>query len=210
MGSEMCIRDSSRSRRRRRRRRQRMTRVTRYLAGAAVVSLLTVGMAACGSGEPAAPEVPTDSPAAAIATAVPPDAAQPATSEPQAPTNTSATAATSAPAATSTSPAAPATEAPTAAATASVTQSPADPPAATSPPPAATEAPTAGVVPADTPAPATDTALPPIEAPVADVGTRVGETPPAFAMDLADGSRIESADIVGSGKPVFMMYFATW
>ena len=190
-----------------------MKRATRYLAGAAVVSLLTLGMAACGSGEPAGPAVPTHFPTSAIAAAAPPAVAQPATSEPQAPTNTSATAATSAtsaPAATSTSPAAPATEAPTAAATASVTQAPADPQAATSPPVAATEAPTAGAVPADTPAPATDTALPPIEAPVADVGTRVGETPPAFAMDLADGSRIESADIVGSGKPVFMMYFATW
>jgi len=62
----------------------------------------------------------------------------------------------------------------------------------------------------DTPAPATDTVPPPIEAPVADVGNEVGETPPAFAMDLSDGSRIESADIIGSGKPVFMMYFATW
>ena len=43
-----------------------------------------------------------------------------------------------------------------------------------------------------------------------DVGTNVGETPPAFAMALADGSTLESASIVGSGKPVFMVYFATW
>ena len=43
-----------------------------------------------------------------------------------------------------------------------------------------------------------------------DVGTDVGETPPAFTMTLADGSTLESASIVGSGKPVFMVYFATW
>ena len=49
-----------------------------------------------------------------------------------------------------------------------------------------------------------------MEAPAADVGNEVGETPPAFVMDLADGSRIESADVVGGGRPVFMHYFATW
>ena len=48
------------------------------------------------------------------------------------------------------------------------------------------------------------------EAPAVDVGTQVGETLPAFAMDRFDGSRIESGEIVGTGRPVFMMYFATW
>jgi hypothetical protein len=29
-------------------------------------------------------------------------------------------------------------------------------------------------------------------------------------MTLADGATLESASIAGSGRPVFMMYFATW
>ncbi len=80
----------------------------------------------------------------------------------------------------------------------------------TTPTPAATEAATAAAAPTDTPAPAPPTAPAATEAPAFDVGNQVGETPPAFAMDLSDGSRIESAAIVGSGRPVFMMYFATW
>ena len=60
---------------------------------------------------------------------------------------------------------------------------------------------------------ATDTPAPDptaTQAPKAEVGTDVGETPPAFTMTLADGTNVESASIIGSGKPVFMVYFATW
>lgn len=61
--------------------------------------------------------------------------------------------------------------------------------------------------------PATDTPPPPptaTETPAVDVGSEVGQTPPAFAMTLADGSTVESASIIGAGKPAFMVYFATW
>ena len=67
--------------------------------------------------------------------------------------------------------------------------------------------------PATAPAAATDTPAPAptaTQTPAVDIGTGVGETPPAFTMTLADGSGLESASVVGSGKPVFMVYFATW
>ena len=98
-----------------------------------------------------------------------------------------------------------------AAAATSAPPSPTDPStvASTAPPASpAIEAPSAPATPEDTPVPPPSVAL--TETPAIAVGSQVGETPPAFAMDLADGSRIESADIVGVGKPVFMMYFATW
>ena len=67
----------------------------------------------------------------------------------------------------------------------------------------------------------TDTIAPPTAAPAeeptatvptpaAPEGTNVGEIPPAFEMELSDGTRIASAEIAASGKPAFMMYFATW
>lgn len=49
-----------------------------------------------------------------------------------------------------------------------------------------------------------------VPAPAALEGTNVGAIPPAFEMELADGTRIASAEIAASGKPAFMMYFATW
>ena len=42
------------------------------------------------------------------------------------------------------------------------------------------------------------------------VGTSVGETPPAFAFQLVDGSEVASTQLIAAGRPVFMFYFATW
>ena len=63
----------------------------------------------------------------------------------------------------------------------------------------------------NTPLPAAPTA-PPADtpAPAAPVGTGVGATPPPFVMRLADGGAVASADLAAAGRPVFMMYFATW
>ena len=57
--------------------------------------------------------------------------------------------------------------------------------------------------------PASDTAVPTPGVPVM-VGTDVGNAPPPFAMRLTDGSTVASSDLAAAGRPVFMMYFATW
>lgn len=38
----------------------------------------------------------------------------------------------------------------------------------------------------------------------------VGKTSPPFAMTLADGSEVTSADIVADEQPVHLFWFATW
>ena len=48
------------------------------------------------------------------------------------------------------------------------------------------------------------------DVPAAPIGTQVGEIPPAFAMERSDGSPVTSADLASAGRPVLMMYFATW
>ena len=57
--------------------------------------------------------------------------------------------------------------------------------------------------------PSSGTALPTVGAPVM-VGTDVGSAPPPFTMRLSDGSAVASEALVAAGRPVFMMYFATW
>lgn len=85
---------------------------------------------------------------------------------------------------------------PTAAAAVLPTNTPQPPPpASTLPPP--TDSPTAAP-------------LPTASRPAAPEGTNVGETPPAFAMNLADGTQVASADLGATGRPVFMHYFSTW
>lgn len=42
------------------------------------------------------------------------------------------------------------------------------------------------------------------------IGTGVGERVPEFSMRLADRSTVTSADLVTTGKPVFIYFFATW
>ena len=72
-------------------------------------------------------------------------------------------------------------------------------------PGAGTPTPTA----ADAAPPPSDTAIPTPGVPVM-VGTHVGNAPPPFAMRLTDGSAVASDTLVAAGRPVFMMYFATW
>ena len=42
------------------------------------------------------------------------------------------------------------------------------------------------------------------------VGTNVGQRVPEFSMLLTDGSTLTSEDLVSTGKPVFLYFFATW
>ena len=46
--------------------------------------------------------------------------------------------------------------------------------------------------------------------PAAPTGTNVGEIPPAFTMERTDGTPVALADLTATGRPAFMMYFATW
>ncbi len=43
-----------------------------------------------------------------------------------------------------------------------------------------------------------------------DVDLKIGETAPPFAMILADGSNVSSADLAASGRPAHLFWFATW
>ncbi len=90
---------------------------------------------------------------------------------------------------------------------------PADTPPAsipTPPPPPLMSLPTATPIPTPTEPPAATDTPAPSEIPAPPAGTGVGETPPDFAMQLADGMAITSQDLSAAGRPVFMMYFATW
>ena len=42
------------------------------------------------------------------------------------------------------------------------------------------------------------------------IGYEVGERVPEFSMRLSDRSTLTSADLVSTGKPVFLYFFATW
>ena len=41
-------------------------------------------------------------------------------------------------------------------------------------------------------------------------GIDVGKQSPPFAMTLADGTKVTSADLTGEGQPVHLFWFATW
>ncbi len=43
-----------------------------------------------------------------------------------------------------------------------------------------------------------------------EVGSDVGNQVPGFDLRLVDGSTVNSADLVGAGKPAFYFFFATW
>ena len=43
-----------------------------------------------------------------------------------------------------------------------------------------------------------------------DTSAGVGRVSPPFAMTLADGSQVTSADIVADAQPVHLFWFATW
>ena len=42
------------------------------------------------------------------------------------------------------------------------------------------------------------------------VGVRVGDRAPDFALTLSQDQRISSADLIAQGKPVFILFHATW
>ena len=42
------------------------------------------------------------------------------------------------------------------------------------------------------------------------VGARVGDRAPDFALTLSQDQRISSDDLIAQGKPVFILFSATW
>ena len=75
------------------------------------------------------------------------------------------------------------------------TTSPPAPPAA--PPPAATSAPAPTVA----PTPSEETV---------NVGHRVGDRAPDYMLALTGDRQVNSTDLVAEGKPVFILFHATW
>ncbi|MDE2823063.1 MAG: hypothetical protein OXK79_06120 [Chloroflexota bacterium] len=79
------------------------------------------------------------------------------------------------------------------------TTSTTSPPAA--PPPAAVPAPTSAPDPTAAPAPSEETV---------NVGHRVGDRAPDYMLALTGDRQVNSADLVAEGKPVFILFHATW
>ena len=185
-----------------------MLRIT--FAALLAAGLLSAALA-CSSEEPSPPATDLSAPTVSgVAQTTGQDSAAPATDAPAQAPSTAVTA--EAPTTQAADPTAPAQSpaAPTDAATASS-------PAATEP----TAAATALSSPTSESPSSTNTLPPPTETtaavptptllrPAAPEGTNVGETPPAFAMNLVDGAQVASADLAMTGRPVFMHYFATW
>jgi hypothetical protein len=42
------------------------------------------------------------------------------------------------------------------------------------------------------------------------LGSKVGQRIPDIAINLIDGSIVESSDLIASGQPTFLFFFATW
>ena len=59
----------------------------------------------------------------------------------------------------------------------------------------------ASVVPEESP-------VTPVDLPA--VGTSAGDLSPGYTLLLADGSTVSSKDLTRAGKPVFLMFTATW
>lgn len=49
-----------------------------------------------------------------------------------------------------------------------------------------------------------------IAAPDDSVSLKIGQVSPPFTMILADGSQVSSDDLVASGRPSHLFWFATW
>ena len=83
--------------------------------------------------------------------------------------------------------------------TTTTSHAPAPPPPAaqTSPPPAAAPQPTT----APAPAPSEETV---------PVGHRVGDRAPDYMLALTGDRQVNSTDLVSEGKPVFILFHATW
>ena len=63
-----------------------------------------------------------------------------------------------------------------------------------------------------TPVPPTATPAPePTRQPVTDeVGTNVGDLAPEYVLNLPQNRQISSTELVAQGKPVFILFHATW
>ena len=63
-----------------------------------------------------------------------------------------------------------------------------------------------------TPVPPTATPVPePTRPPVTDeVGTNVGDRAPEYVLNLPQSRQISSTELVAQGKPVFILFHATW
>ena len=59
------------------------------------------------------------------------------------------------------------------------------------------------------PAPAPPPAPTPSETTI-DIGHQVGDRAPEFMLALTDDRQINSAELVAEGKPVFILFHATW
>ena len=66
-------------------------------------------------------------------------------------------------------------------------------------------APTPAAPPAATPSP-----LAPTQPSAPAAGTRVGDRAPDFTLTLSQDQRISSTDLIAQGKPVFILFHATW
>jgi hypothetical protein len=42
------------------------------------------------------------------------------------------------------------------------------------------------------------------------IGSKVGERIPDISITLIDGSTVKSSELIASGKPTFLFFFATW
>jgi peroxiredoxin len=53
--------------------------------------------------------------------------------------------------------------------------------------------------------------VPPVEIKIdIEVGTKVGQRVPDFAIDLVDGTTVTAVDLIAEGQPTFLFFFATW
>ena len=71
-------------------------------------------------------------------------------------------------------------------------------------------APTPAAPPAAAPSESVSPPAAATEASAPAVGVRVGDRAPDFALTLSQDQRISSADLVAQGKPVFILFHATW
>ena len=71
----------------------------------------------------------------------------------------------------------------------------------TTSPPAAAPAPTSAPDPTAAPAPSEQTI---------NIGHRVGDRAPDYMLALTGDRQVNSADLVTEGKPVFILFHATW
>jgi hypothetical protein len=173
------------------------TRTYRTFLAVATLGAVLLLAAGCGAGAPAAEPSPPE--AAAVNAGQPTATTAPPAAAPL------ATAAQAAQAASAANPpaVAMATEAPASTVPAATVSVAANAPAPT----AMVEAQPTEPATAVRQEPATEVPPPPVSVPI---GTSEGERVPDFALDLADGSTVTSAQLLEAGQPTFLFFLATW